>query len=58
MSIPNDPIILLSYINTLLRDQYPSLEELCKAFDVPQQQITEKLAAVGYTYDAEQNRFR
>ena len=58
MSIPNDPIILLSYINTLLRDQYPSLEELCKAVDVSQQQITEKLAAVGYTYDAEQNRFR
>ena len=58
MSIPNDPIILLSYINTLLRDQYPSLEELCKAVDVPQQQLTEKLAAVGYTYDAEQNRFR
>lgn len=33
-TIPNDPIILLSYINTQLRDRYPSLDELCASLSV------------------------
>ncbi len=31
MQLPKDPVILLSYINTQLRDFYPSLDELCKS---------------------------
>ncbi|MBR7038568.1 MAG: DUF4250 domain-containing protein [Oscillospiraceae bacterium] len=58
MNIPNDPAILLSWINTQLRDFYPSLEELCKTADVDPQSICDKLAAIGYTYDPAQNRFR
>ena len=30
-NIPNDPIMLMSYLNTQLRDNYASLEELCKS---------------------------
>jgi len=41
--IPQDPIILYSYINTLLRDQYPSLKELCKAIGVEENEIIQKL---------------
>ena len=55
--LPQDPIILLSVVNTKLRDQYDSLEELCAAEDAEQDALTEKLAAVGYTYSAEQNQF-
>ena len=58
MNIPNDPAILVSFLNTQLRDFYPSLEEFCKANDCNPQAITEKLATIGYTYDAAQNRFR
>ena len=58
MNLPNDPVILLSYLNTQLRDFYPSLEEFCKSNDVDSESITQKLAAIGYTYDAAQNRFR
>ncbi|MBR1823548.1 MAG: DUF4250 domain-containing protein [Ruminococcus sp.] len=58
MSLPNDPIILLSYANTLLRDKYPSLEEMCKSLCVPQEQIEKKLASVGYTYDTSSNSFK
>ena len=29
--IPNDPVILLSFVNARLRDEYDSLEELCGA---------------------------
>ena len=58
MQIPNDPAILLSYINTQLRDFYPSLEEFCRSNDLDAQAITDKLAAIGYAYDEAQNRFR
>ncbi len=55
--MPKDPIILLSYVNTKLRDEYPSLSELAAAEGVSAEEISEKLAAVGYKYDAENNRF-
>lgn len=58
MKIPNDPVILLSFLNTQLRDSYPSLEEFCKSNALDMQAILKKLSAIGYTYDAVQNRFR
>ena len=30
-ALPRDPAILLSWVNTQLRDRYPSLAELCAA---------------------------
>lgn len=58
MSIPNDPAILLSYVNTKLRDEYPSLEELCKSLCISSEEIQRKLLMIGYTYNKEKNRFR
>ena len=55
--IPNDPMMLLSYINTQLRDIYPSLDEFCKAQDVEEDSIREKLRAVDYEYDEKLNKF-
>ncbi len=56
--LPKDPMVLLSYINTRLRDDYPSLDALCDDLDLPRQELEQKLRAVGFDYDAEQNRFR
>lgn len=58
MILPNDPAILVSYLNTQLRDNYPSLEEFCKANGLDIQEIIRKLSGIGYTYDENQNRFR
>ena len=58
MKMPQDPVILLSYLNTQLRDFYPSLEELCKSLDADREVIEQKLAAIGYRYDAARNQFR
>ena len=44
--IPNDPAMLLSFLNTRLRDEYPSLEELCAALDLDRDALTQKLAAI------------
>ena len=54
---PQDPMILLSYVNTKLRDEYPSLDELCDDLDADREELVRKLAAVNYPYSAEQNRF-
>ena len=56
--LPNDPMILLSYLNTRLRDDYLSLDALCEDLDLFRAELEKKLEAVGFAYDAEQNRFR
>lgn len=58
MSLPTDPIILLSYVNTKLRDQYSSLDEFCSAEDVNKEDLEERLRAVGFEYIAQINQFR
>ena len=55
--LPNDPIMLLSFVNMKLRDSYASLDALCDDMDVSREEIMEKLAAVGYEYDKSSNRF-
>ena len=55
--IPNDPMILLSYINTKLRDEYDSLAALCDDLGEDEDALKERLAAVGFVYDAGRNRF-
>jgi len=57
MSLPKDPIILLSYINTKLRDNYSSLDELCKDLDCNKNQIISALGCIDYCYTHELNRF-
>ncbi len=57
MTLPNDPIMLLSYINTKLRDFYPSLDELCDDLDYSKNEIIAVLEAIDYSYNDEQNRF-
>ena len=55
--IPQDPVMLLSFINLKLRDFYGSLKHLCDDMDVKEQEITDKLAAIDYHYDEERNQF-
>ncbi len=55
--IPNDPMILLSYINTKLRDEYPSLDLLCDDLQLDREQLEQKLSAIDYTYDPKLNKF-
>ena len=57
MNIPKDPAILLSYINTKLRDDYPSLEELCRSMCISREDIEKKLSLINYRYNKEKNCF-
>ena len=55
--LPNDPMILLSYVNTKIRDDYPSLDALCDDLNADREEIEKKLKAIDYAYNAELNRF-
>ncbi len=55
--IPNDPAMLLGYVNLKLRDFYGSLQNLCDDLDVSEEEITDKLASIDYHYDKERNQF-
>ena len=56
-AIPKDPIMLMSYVNTQLRDFYPSLDNLCKSLDLDPKELEEKLGGIDYHYDSERNQF-
>lgn len=55
--LPHDPVMLLSYVNTPLRDRDASLDALCDREDADKQALCAALAEIGYEYNAEQNRF-
>ena len=57
MNLPNDPMMLYSFINLKLRDYYSNLDALCDDLDADKKEIIRKLEAVGFTYDEEHNCF-
>lgn len=57
MTIPNDPAILLSFVNTKLRDFYSNLDELCIDLDINPNELCTKLSQIGYEYKPERNQF-
>ena len=54
--LPEDPMILFSFINTKLRDNYASLDELCDDMDISKDLVA-KLGSVGFEYNPQQNKF-
>ena len=57
MSIPKDPVMRLSYVNTQLRDNYSSLDDFCKSLDVDKEELVKSLEAINYFYNGESNQF-
>lgn len=55
--LPGDPAMLLSVVNTKLRDQYHDLNVLCDDMNVAKEEIESKLNAIDYFYDSNRNQF-
>lgn len=55
--LPNDPFMLLSFINMKLRDFYKSLDELCDDMNINRDELVNKLQSAGFEYNPEQNKF-
>lgn len=57
MNLPKDPALLLSVVNTKLRDYYPSLDALCEDMEVEKAKIEDTLKKIDYEYDKAVNQF-
>ena len=55
--IPKDPMILLSYVNTQLRDFYRSLDAFCEDRGLNRKELEDKLDMIDYAYDPTVNQF-
>lgn len=55
--LPEDPVILLSFVNMKLRDYYKDLRTLCEDLNVEEQEIVNKLNCIDYHYDSSHNQF-
>ena len=56
-NLPKDPVMLLSVINTNLRDFYPDLDTLCQELQLDKETLIQTLEKIEYEYDAAQNQF-
>ena len=56
-NLPKDPMMLMSFINMKLRDEYPSLDELCASLSVDRATLEATLATAGFEYNPTQNKF-
>ncbi|MEF9960271.1 MAG: DUF4250 domain-containing protein [Niameybacter sp.] len=52
-----DPYMMLSIVNMKLRDEYNSLEELCKSYDMDMEELLGRMDVIGYSYQTSTNQF-
>ena len=55
--LPRDPMLLLSVVNTKLRDYYLSLDALCVVMNVNKEEIISALKLIDYAYDSDIRQF-
>ncbi len=55
--IPDDPMMLLSFVNMKLRDEYPTLDELCAGIGIDRRMLESKLGDAGFEYSEENRKF-
>ena len=57
MTLPEDPMMLFSFINMKLRDNYSSLDELCDDMHLQKEMLVQKLKSAGFEFSQENNKF-
>lgn len=57
-NLPKDPVILMSVVNTRLRDRYDDLDALCDDLDIDRTVLENTLHEAGFDYLPEANQFR
>lgn len=55
--LPKDVMMLMSYVNMKLRDEYASLDEMCASMDIDRTWLEKRLAEGGFEYNPSQNKF-
>lgn len=57
MELPKDPMLLLSVVNTKIRDHYQTLDALCEDMDVNKEELINTLRGIDYEYDKSRHQF-
>ncbi len=56
--LPRNPAMLLSYVNTQLRDKFNgSLEALCRELDVDSKEFLEMMRQAGWEWNPDAKKF-
>ncbi|MDD7769989.1 DUF4250 domain-containing protein [Suipraeoptans intestinalis] len=55
--LPKDPHMLVSVINTKIRDQYHDLDAFCEEMGVERKELSDYLKVYEYEYDESTGRF-
>ena len=55
--LPKDPMLLLSVVNTKLRDYYHNLDALCDDMNVEKEEIVNTLKTSDYEYVENRHQF-
>jgi len=56
-SLPKDPMILLSVVNTKIRDYYHTLDALCDDMQIDKSELLEIMKGIDYEYDESRHQF-
>lgn len=56
-TLPTDDFLLLSLVNTKLRDEFSSLAAFCDDYECSEETLKTRLANVNYFYDEKLNKF-
>ncbi len=56
-NLPKDPNILLSFVNTELRDNFSDLQEFCAAYNADINDIVGRLRSINCSYNEITNQF-
>ncbi len=57
-TLPSNPYVLVSFMNTLLRNRNKNLSDVCEEFDIKEEELKSKLASIGYDYNPTTKQFQ
>ncbi|WP_138263585.1 DUF4250 domain-containing protein [[Clostridium] hylemonae] len=55
--LPKDPMLLLSVVNTKIRDYYHTLDAMCEDMEIDKNTIVDTLKGIDYEYDESRHQF-
>jgi len=56
-TLPKDPMILFSFVNMKLRDEYDSIESMCDDLEIDLEELLTTLSKAGFEYNRAANKF-
>ena len=56
--IPKDPVMLMSFVNMKLRDEYSTLEDFCLSYGIDESRLKATLEAAGFEWMPGTRQFR